>query len=61
MSLVRCPVCSKRFDSNQSASMPFCGDRCRQIDLGRWLGEEYSVPVERRDDEEADYDGEESG
>jgi endogenous inhibitor of DNA gyrase (YacG/DUF329 family) len=27
--------------------MPFCSDRCRQIDLGRWLDEGYSVPVER--------------
>ena len=32
--------------------MPFCSDRCRRIDLHRWLGEQYSVPVERRDDDE---------
>ena len=24
--------------------MPFCGERCRTIDLGRWLDEEYSLP-----------------
>lgn len=24
--------------------MPFCSVRCQQIDLGRWLGEQYSVP-----------------
>jgi len=30
--------------------MPFCSDRCRQIDLGRWLREVYSVPVERDPD-----------
>jgi endogenous inhibitor of DNA gyrase (YacG/DUF329 family) len=23
---------------------PFCSSRCRIIDLGRWLGEEYRVP-----------------
>ena len=34
--------------------MPFCSDRCRQIDLGRWLREAYSVPVERDPDEEAE-------
>lgn len=27
--------------------MPFCSDRCRLIDLGRWLHEEYSMPIER--------------
>jgi endogenous inhibitor of DNA gyrase (YacG/DUF329 family) len=30
--------------------MPFCGDRCRLIDLGRWLGEKFSVPVQRSED-----------
>ncbi len=25
-------------------SFPFCGDRCRLLDLGKWLGEEYRVP-----------------
>ena len=34
--------------------MPFCSERCRQIDLGRWLKEEYSVPVEPDPDEELD-------
>jgi len=32
--------------------MPFCSDRCRQIDLGRWLREKYSVPVERYPEKE---------
>lgn len=30
--------------------MPFCSDRCRQIDLSRWLDERYSLPVERPED-----------
>ena len=33
--------------------MPFCSDRCRLIDLGRWLGEEYTLPDPRSlEDEE---------
>jgi endogenous inhibitor of DNA gyrase (YacG/DUF329 family) len=24
--------------------MPFCSDRCRQIDLRRWLNEDISIP-----------------
>ena len=27
--------------------MPFCCERCRYIDLGRWLDEEHGLPVER--------------
>ena len=45
--LVPCPICKKRFDPLTSQAMPFCSDRCRLIDLGRWLGEEYSVPVSK--------------
>jgi endogenous inhibitor of DNA gyrase (YacG/DUF329 family) len=25
---------------------PFCGKRCKTIDLGRWLGESYKVAEE---------------
>ena len=54
MATIRCPVCEKHFDPAASQAMPFCSDRCRQIDLGRWLREAYSVPVERDPEEEAD-------
>jgi endogenous inhibitor of DNA gyrase (YacG/DUF329 family) len=40
------------FDPATSQAMPFCSDRCRQIDLGRWLRESYSVPVERTDEDD---------
>lgn len=46
-----CPVCNKPIDLNKPENtpfLPFCGERCRTIDLGRWFGEGYSVPVETR-------------
>lgn len=58
---VICPTCRQPFDPQWSTSMPFCSDRCRQIDLGRWLGEGYSVPVTRDPDEEEFGDGESAG
>jgi len=42
---MRCPVCNREFDPTTSPALPFCSDRCRTIDLGRWLGEAYQVPV----------------
>ena len=51
MPALRCPICEKPFDPAHSPAMPFCSDRCRQIDLGRWLREVYSVPIERNPDE----------
>jgi uncharacterized protein len=42
---MRCPVCKREFDKGASTALPFCSERCRTIDLGRWLGEEYGMPV----------------
>lgn len=27
------------------AAFPFCSDRCKMVDLGKWFGEEYQVPA----------------
>jgi endogenous inhibitor of DNA gyrase (YacG/DUF329 family) len=51
---VTCPICRKRFDPVTSPAMPFCSERCRLIDLRRWLGEEYSVPAPKREGEESE-------
>lgn len=32
--------------------MPFCSERCRQIDLRRWLDEQYGFPVEVEPEED---------
>ena len=44
----RCPVCDTAVDLATTPTVPFCSDRCRLIDLGRWLDEGYSVPLPRR-------------
>lgn len=46
MPSVRCPVCQKLFDSEQSPAMPFCSERCRLVDLGQWLDEKHGLPYE---------------
>jgi endogenous inhibitor of DNA gyrase (YacG/DUF329 family) len=32
---------------------PFCSARCRLIDLGRWLGEDYAVEAPPEEQQEA--------
>lgn len=54
MSTLRCPICERPFDPARTTAMPFCSNRCRQIDLGRWLDEKYSVPVEEREEDESE-------
>jgi len=45
-----CPTCKKPVaERRANASFPFCSERCRQVDLGRWLNEEYRLPAEDAD------------
>lgn len=53
MTRVNCPICRKEFEAEQSPAMPFCCERCRLIDLGRWLDERYSVPVDNPEESES--------
>lgn len=47
----KCPICAKPAPPlSENRSFPFCSDRCRLIDLGKWLGEEYRVPGSRAGD-----------
>ena len=39
----RCPICRKSTDSESSSDFPFCGERCRLIDLGNWSSEKYKI------------------
>ena len=51
---MQCPICKSKFEPEYSSALPFCSERCRSIDLGRWLGEEYSLPhVPDPEDDEA--------
>ena len=45
----RCPICKKVLTEAMRATRPFCSPRCRTIDLGRWLSEDYRIPVEEED------------
>jgi len=58
MASIHCPTCLETFDSDRSPSRPFCGERCRLIDLGGWLDERFSVPYDRDPDEECEFEAE---
>ncbi len=38
---MRCPLCNEVVTS--VATRPFCSDRCRSADLGRWLDGSYRI------------------
>jgi endogenous inhibitor of DNA gyrase (YacG/DUF329 family) len=52
---MKCPTCKKSVPdpapgAELPAFFPFCSDRCKLIDLGRWLDGKYQVPVVDRED-----------
>ncbi|MCR6735897.1 MAG: DNA gyrase inhibitor YacG [Afipia sp.] len=44
-----CPICGK---PAVEASKPFCSERCRDVDLNRWLSGSYAIPARETDDED---------
>ncbi|MFY9844767.1 MAG: DNA gyrase inhibitor YacG [Terriglobales bacterium] len=49
---LRCPICKKPTKAND-ADFPFCSDRCRLIDLGKWASGGYVISSPVTDAEEA--------
>lgn len=41
--MTTCPLCKKPTDPKYK---PFCSKRCADIDLGKWLGEAYTIPTD---------------
>jgi uncharacterized protein len=40
--LLRCPTCGMLVRP-QDVDFPFCSDRCRKIDLGKWASGTYKI------------------
>jgi endogenous inhibitor of DNA gyrase (YacG/DUF329 family) len=51
-----CPICGKENDYFAEPLGPFCSARCKTIDLGKWLGEEYRVSEPLRPDHFAEFE-----
>lgn len=50
-----CPECNR---ASVREHYPFCSDRCRSLDLARWLNGSYAIPV-ADDESKADHPDEE--
>jgi uncharacterized protein len=44
-----CPICGK---PAVAASQPFCSERCRDVDLNRWLSGSYAIPTREGEEED---------
>lgn len=48
---LKCPTCGKETEWEGNPFRPFCSDRCKLIDLGRWLSEQYRISEGKEQDE----------
>jgi endogenous inhibitor of DNA gyrase (YacG/DUF329 family) len=46
--VANCAICGKAVTEKLA---PFCSSRCATLDLGRWLGEGYRLPLEEEEDQ----------
>ena len=58
MSALKCPICKKKVSRKDDSAtpnpyFPFCSDRCKLIDLGRWLDGKYQI-VQSADEDAGD-------
>ncbi len=44
---ISCPICKKKTTWEENPLRPFCSERCKLIDLGKWASEDYKVPGEK--------------
>ena len=54
---LKCPICKKEIKWEGNPYRPFCSERCKLIDLGKWLDEEYVIKGEKEEGEKKDEMG----
>jgi uncharacterized protein len=46
---IRCPICEKEALWDDNPFRPFCSERCKLIDLGKWASEDYRIAGKKDD------------
>jgi uncharacterized protein len=59
---MRCPTCKKVVKDEPASPgrrsyLPFCSERCKLVDLGKWLDGKYQIPVADDDKDEQQDEG----
>jgi uncharacterized protein len=53
---VKCPSCGHDADFFAEPVGPFCSERCKLVDLGKWLNEDYRISEPLRPDHFQEYE-----
>jgi endogenous inhibitor of DNA gyrase (YacG/DUF329 family) len=44
--IISCPACKNKTTWKENPWRPFCSERCKLIDLGKWALQDYRIPGE---------------
>jgi len=63
LSAHKCPRCGQDTQYESNPFRPFCSERCKLIDLGRWVSGTHRIPANDAQDEQSapPEQGEEGG
>jgi len=54
---IKCPTCKRLTGWEDNPYRPFCSERCKLIDLGRWASEEYRIEGEKVEEKDINKEG----
>ena len=54
---IPCPICGRENEFFSEPVGPFCSERCKLIDLGKWLNEDYRISEPMQPDHFAELEG----
>ena len=49
---ITCPLCKRTTTWEENPWRPFCSEKCKLIDLGKWVSEEYRIEGEKAEEEQ---------
>jgi endogenous inhibitor of DNA gyrase (YacG/DUF329 family) len=50
--IIFCPICKNKTTWEENPWRPFCSERCKLADLGKWVLEEYKIEGRQEENED---------
>jgi uncharacterized protein len=50
--IIICPICRNKTTWEENPWRPFCSERCKLIDLGKWVIGDYKIEGKEETDED---------
>jgi hypothetical protein len=55
--IIICPVCRRKTTWEENPWKPFCSERCKLVDFGKWVTEEYKIAGAKREEDQKNRKG----